>query len=337
MTCNSMSRAIVLLAVAACVSALGPVAARADVATLPAAHDNTIFQDLTSNSDGAGTTLFAGKISTGSIRRAFIIFDIAASAIPHGSAVDTVILHLNITRVPPSPSPTALSLFRVSSSWGEGTSSATAGTGAPAQPGDVTWLDRFFPNDPWTNPGGDIEPTLLSAGPVSTASGAYTIPSTPALVQDVQLWLDIPSAEDFGWMIQGDESAGAASTVREIGSRENATAFPTLEIHYTTPTSGVGPIAADVMQMSVSPQPFRSEARFSFTLPQESAVRLAVYDVRGRQVATLADGASFAAGAHALQWDGLTSAGAPAPAGLYFARLTTPADGSRTVRVLRVR
>ena len=337
MTCNLRDRAIALLAVSACVSALGPMAARADVATLRAALDNTIFQELTGNSDGAGPTLYAGKIATGPLRRAFIMFDVAASTIPPGSTVDAVILHLNITRVPPTPSPTALSLFRVFSSWGEGTSASNLGVGAPAQPGDVTWLDRFFPNDPWTSPGGDLEPALLSAGPVSAASGAYTIPSTPALVQDVQLWLDLPSAQNFGWMIQGDEGLGAASSVREIGSRQNATAFPTLEIHYTTPISGVGPIAADVMQLSVSPLPFRSEARFSFTLPQEGAIRLAIYDVRGRQVATLADGATFAAGAHALLWDGSTSAGGPAPAGLYFARLTTAADGSRTVRVLRVR
>jgi hypothetical protein len=40
---------------------------------------------------------------------------------------------------------------------------------------------------------------------------------------------------------------------------------------------------------------------------------------------------------HTISWNGRTVRGQPASAGVYFARLITPDDGMRTVRILRVR
>ena len=318
-------------------SALWAGASRADVASIPSAHDNTIYEDRTTNSNGSGPLMSAGKINTGKIRRAFVMFDVAASAIPAGSTIDSVMVRFNIVNVPPSPPATALSLFRVSNSWGEGASSSTTGQGAAAQPGDVTWLVRFYPNNPWTSAGGDYDATVHGAGPLNTALGAYAIPSTLLLVQDVQYWLDHPSALNYGWMIKADEGPGASQSVRGIATREDPSLYPVLEVHYSPPGSGVGPGGPRALEMSVSPLPFRSVARLSFTLPRASAVRLAIHDIAGRQVACLADGATLPEGAHTLSWDGRTARGEPAPAGLYFARLLTPTEGSRTVRLLRVR
>jgi hypothetical protein len=52
-------------------------------------------------------------------------------------------------------------------------------------------------------------------------------------------------------------------------------------------------------------------------------------------VRTLANGA-FSAGPHDASWDGTGTGGAPEPAGIYFARLTT-AHGAATRRLVRVR
>jgi hypothetical protein len=70
--------------------------------------------------------------------------------------------------------------------------------------------------------------------------------------------------------------------------------------------------------LSVMSNPARGHARFSFALPAAGRARLAVYDLGGRMLATLADG-PFAAGTFERAWT------APAAAGVYFIRLDTPA------------
>jgi hypothetical protein len=60
-------------------------------------------------------------------------------------------------------------------------------------------------------------------------------------------------------------------------------------------------------------------------------VRLALYDVRGREVARLVDGET-PAGAHARSWNGRDFAGRTVPGGVYFARLIAPGVGPSVVR-----
>ncbi len=64
------------------------------------------------------------------------------------------------------------------------------------------------------------------------------------------------------------------------------------------------------------PNPFRSATTLSLDLPEATTVRLVVYDVLGRTVATLVDG-ELAAGSHALTLDG-----SALPSGTYLVRLT---------------
>ncbi len=93
--------------------------------------------------------------------------------------------------------------------------------------------------------------------------------------------------------------------------------------------SGIAPALA------AAPNPFAGTLRIRYTLSLAGAVRLAVYGVDGRRIATLEDGMRTA-GPHAAVWSGLDGAGRPAPPGMYFVRLD--ASGiSRTVRTLRLR
>jgi hypothetical protein len=71
----------------------------------------------------------------------------------------------------------------------------------------------------------------------------------------------------------------------------------------------------------VEPNPSRGRATLRFVLPKAGAVQLAVYDVAGRRVAALLDEA-MPAGAQAATWDTRDARGRPAPAGVYFLRLT---------------
>jgi flagellar hook assembly protein FlgD len=60
----------------------------------------------------------------------------------------------------------------------------------------------------------------------------------------------------------------------------------------------------------------------SFDLASRGRVRIGVYDILGRRVATIADRV-FAAGRHRLAWDGRDDGGRPLASGVYFCRLDT--------------
>ena len=80
--------------------------------------------------------------------------------------------------------------------------------------------------------------------------------------------------------------------------------------------------AARIGGVVASPNPSASTTQLSFSLDQRSPVRLAVYDVRGREVAVLVD-ATLDAGSHAFPFD--TSA---LPSGTYVYRLQTGTQGN---------
>lgn len=69
-----------------------------------------------------------------------------------------------------------------------------------------------------------------------------------------------------------------------------------------------------------SPVPARDETTFRFSLAREGIVRLALFDIAGRRVATIEDG-MLPAGAHVRRVALRDAAGAPLPAGWYRARL----------------
>ncbi len=68
------------------------------------------------------------------------------------------------------------------------------------------------------------------------------------------------------------------------------------------------------------PNPFNLETTIGFELPNKAHVKLAVYNVLGREVAVLAE-RSFPAGSHLVGWNGLSDRGEEAPSGVYFYRL----------------
>ena len=76
-----------------------------------------------------------------------------------------------------------------------------------------------------------------------------------------------------------------------------------------------------------APNPFAAATELRFALPAAGPIDLAVFDIAGRRVRTLAAGRRDA-GVHRLVWDGRDDAGRAAGAGVYFARLRA---GDRTL------
>ena len=88
--------------------------------------------------------------------------------------------------------------------------------------------------------------------------------------------------------------------------------------------------APDALALEAYPNPAAGRATVAFALPEAAEVRVAVYDVLGRRVALLAEGA-FEAGRHEVAFDG-----SALPAGLYVVRLQAGA-AVRTQRLTLAR
>ncbi len=205
------------------------VPAAAEVVVLPGAHDNTLFADANGDtSNGAGPAVFAGRNGQGRTTRALLAFDLEGVIAPDAH-IDSVVLTLFVSSAS-DPSAARFSLHRMSRAWGEGQSSSSGGSGAPATTGDATWLYAFYPTETWNAPGGDFD-TVESAVQTCGDVGFYSW-SGPGLVSDVAWWLQHP-AENHGWMLRGVESG--TRTVRRFDSREAAQTAnrPTLAIHFS--------------------------------------------------------------------------------------------------------
>jgi len=95
-----------------------------------------------------------------------------------------------------------------------------------------------------------------------------------------------------------------------------------------TPVSAVGDeLPRHLVFHGAVPNPFNPATDIKFSLPRDSKVSLAVYDVAGRLVRTLVDGKRIA-GTHSERWDGRDESGLNSASGVYFARLRIGSETS---------
>lgn len=204
-----------------------------ETVTLVPAADNTLYErDAGDLSNGAGPALFFGRTGENAgevLRRALLRFDL--TSIPPDSEVLDASLLIEVDIAPPGATGFDATLHALDAAWGEAGSFApgAGGGGAPAQPGDATWLHRFFDTEFWDSQGGDFEPTPSASAPLDAGTGPFTFQATPTLVADVQGWVDQP-ATNFGWMIRGEEDN--PGNARRIASRENPDLAPGLEVTF---------------------------------------------------------------------------------------------------------
>ena len=211
---------------------LAASAPSAQSVVLTSSKDNTLIEDPAGAfSNGAGEVMFAGRVNTGfTLRRAVLAFDVAGN-VPAGSTIDAVTLTLSVNQVN-NTTARDLSLHMLSADWGEGTSSATGGSGAASTTGDATWIHTFFNSSLWTAAGGDFAAGSSATTSVSNVGTYFWF--SAQMAADVQSWLDAP-ATNFGWILIGDETT--LQTVKRAATREdpNAAVRPQLTIHYTAP------------------------------------------------------------------------------------------------------
>ena len=140
---------------------LWPSELKAQAMSFNAVADNTIYQESPLNSNGAGQNIFAGNTLNSFARRALIKFNINIT-VPVNSSVVITSATLQLTMNKSITGANNISLYKATSSWGEGASIAGGqeGIGTPAALNDATWSCRFFNGaggcgQSWNTPGGD--------------------------------------------------------------------------------------------------------------------------------------------------------------------------------------
>jgi hypothetical protein len=92
---------------------------------------------------------------------------------------------------------------------------------------------------------------------------------------------------------------------------------------YATAVEGpVPPVYRNVLRQN-APNPFNPRTEIAFELARGGRTTLRVYDIQGRLVATLLDGA-LPAGPHRVSWSSHDRSGREVASGVYFYRLDTP-------------
>lgn len=222
------------------------LAVRADVVVLNPVADTTLIGAAPDNNNGGQTFVNAGVTQNYTTNRGLFRFDIAAQ-VPAGSIITRADLALEVVREGKDGyAPSPFDLRRLLVPWGEGDktnspseSSPSPGLGEPATTNEATWNARFaFTTNLWTTPGADATNDYLPAISSSqfiygVVNSPYTFESTPAMVADVQLWLDHPES-NFGWIFMSDDE-GVNWTACRFGSREDPQNAPQLAIEYQPP------------------------------------------------------------------------------------------------------
>lgn len=143
----------------------------------------------------------------------------------------------------------------------------------------------------------DGDPNLLSHTPFAAVHWAAT--------NEEHVFI---SPETKAWVIA--EITASATSASEAIAAENALGQPVLEMR------------------SAAPNPTREAVTLSFSLREGASVDAEAFDVAGRSVGRLLEGARLEAGARTLRWT-------PPSAGVYFVRIRAAGE-ERAVRVVAV-
>lgn len=111
------------------------------------------------------------------------------------------------------------------------------------------------------------------------------------------------------------------------GSYDPMVATRTLPLDFASDANGTLDVprtpAPALRSLRAMPNPALRGTRVGFALPDAEDVDLDVFDASGRVVQRLAHG-RLSPGEHEFAWDGRTTGGSAAEAGVYFVRLVTP-------------
>jgi len=167
----------------------------------------------------------------------------------------------------------------------------------------------------------------LTGEPFSSPTLKHLRVTVGATVQDYTYDVTPAWHWDMFWLQHSlDFTAAGSNTTLRFASLDASQWGPALDSVKVELTSLDVPASSRLSLSAISPDPTSGRARVSFSLANAGHVRLALYDVQGRERARLLDG-TLGAGPHTAAFDATEWGGAP---GLYLAVLETA--GQRFVR-----
>ncbi len=142
------------------------------------------------------------------------------------------------------------------------------------------------------------------------------------------VWGDNPATDEIEGLVDGE---GAELRVWTGHSELSAQLNESGEIVFKTDGLETGKLSMSEIPTEfgltgIYPNPFNATTRLNFALPSHEHVRLSIYDVSGREVATLIN-SDLTAGYHSATWNASTIS-----SGVYFARLS----GSTDIKVAKL-
>jgi hypothetical protein len=218
------------------VAGLSPGPSPAQSVILTPSADTFISESWPERNFGAMRFFNAGTTQNLTTNRGLLRFNLVG-AIPSDATILSAELTFEVVGQPDEPWNSAdFGLHRMLRDWGEGDNTASLPRNAAAAgPNEADWSHRFASTpSTWGVPGGqpgvDYVATRSAGEFVYGAGLPYTFASSPALIADVQFWLQQPD-NNFGWMlIVANETT--PFTARRFGSREDPLNSPRLLVNY---------------------------------------------------------------------------------------------------------
>jgi hypothetical protein len=152
-------------------------------------------------------------------------------------------------------------------------------------------------------------------------------PGTPYIQLGFRLRDDKSSGQDVG---EGGGSVLALGLNTEGIYFDNVGVFYVYTIAGAEAISGV-PAGNKAAIRRAYPNPFNPSTTIEFTVPKQGPTAVRVFDLRGRQVATLVD-EPMPAGQYRIRWDGRDRSGRDVSSGVYFGVIQS-AGGRDAVRL----
>jgi hypothetical protein len=161
---------------------------------------------------------------------------------------------------------------------------------------------------------GDEKVTLSWATGSETDNDRFEIVRDGRMIGHVSGVGTSPSRHDYTWSEEGlNNGMTYTYTLRSVDLNGQAHDLATVS---ATPSFGAGEVTEYALHQNY-PNPFNPSTQIVFDLKDDSWVQLRVYDVLGRNVASLVD-APMTRGRHTATFDG-----AALPSGLYVCRIST--------------
>ena len=148
---------------------------------------------------------------------------------------------------------------------------------------------------------GDVDKEIMLSH-LDSLNGKYFI--TLGYLEQQSRFINLP------YVIHGDDHVPIQATYRMFNSSGKLIKQGTKDI-------SLKPIPKAFALQQNYPNPFNPVTTINFDLPEETAVKLVIYDLLGREVATLIDGV-MPAGYQSIIWNTKSISGIPVAAGVYF-------------------